>query len=164
MIIRATLAFAAVLAAGSALAAPSMTYTPISCVRASEMPLMQLSIEGEGDLRGFFRRTGSTDWCSVDGVNDGPLSRVILPKFNSGEEIEYFFVLTEGRRVLARSQEIYRVRVADSCQVPFARHVLPLMLSCGDDAQTMPSAMGAAYAMSTVEAPRVSPESPEATQ
>lgn len=161
MTIRATLAFAAVLAAGSAFAAPSMTYTPVSCVRSGEMPLMQLSIEGDGDLTGFFRRTGSTDWCSVEGVNEGPLSRVILPKFNSGDEIEYFFVLTEGRRVLARSQEIYRVRVGDSCAVPFARHVLPLMLSCGDAAQTLPSAMGAAYSMSAIERPRVSPESPE---
>lgn len=161
MNIRASLAIAAVLTAGTAFAAPSMEYTPMTCVKAGEMPLMQLSVSGEGELRGFFRRANSTDWCSVDGVNDGPLSRVVLPKFDAGDEIEYFFVMTEGRRVLARSPQIYRVRVADSCEAPAARHVLPLSLSCGDEVQTMPTAMGAAYSMTSTDRPVVSPETPE---
>ena len=147
-------------AAASAAPAPSLNYTPVSCVKAGELPLMQLSIEGEGDLRGFFRRTNSTDWCSVDGVNDGPLSRVVLPKFNDGDEIEYFFVLSEGRRVLARSPRIYRVRVSTSCEVPSARHNLPVSLSCGDDVQATPAAMGAAYALTSNEPTNPSPDSP----
>ena len=160
MSLRAILTLAAVLSAGSAVAAPSMEYTPISCVKAGEMPLMQLAIEGEGELRGFFRRVNSTDWCSVDGVNGGPLSRVVLPKFDEGDEIEYFFVLTEGRRVLARSPRIYRVSVGGTCDIPFARNNLPLSLSCGDDVQATPSAMGAAYSMSAVEPPPFSPDAP----
>lgn len=161
MNVRSTLALAAVLVAGSAFAAPSIAYTPVACVRAGEMPVMQLRVEGEGDLRAFFRRSGATDWCSVDGVNEGPLSRVILPKFDAGDQIEYFFVLTEGRRVLARTPEIYSVKAGANCEVPVARHVLPLMLNCGDDTQALPSAMGAAYSMSTVEPQPISPESPE---
>lgn len=160
MKMRTIVTLAAVLVAGSVLAAPSMEYTPVSCVKAAELPLMQLSIEGEGELRGFFRRANSTDWCSVDGVNDGPMSRVVLPKFDVGDEIEYSFVLTEGRRVLARSPRIYRVRVGDTCNVPFARNNLPLSLSCGDDVQAMPSAMGAAYSMSAVEPLDLSPDAP----
>lgn len=160
MNLRAILSLTAVLATGSAFAAPSMEYTPVSCVKAGELPLMQIAIEGEGQLRGFFRRANSTDWCSVDGVNEGAMSRVVLPKFEAGDEIEYFFVLTEGRRVLARSPRIYRVRVGETCEIPFARHNLPLSLSCGDDVQAIPSAMGAAYSMSSVEPTPISPDAP----
>lgn len=125
----------------------SMSYTPVSCVKAGELPLMQLNIEGTGELRSYFRRINSTDWCSVEGLNDGPLSRVVLPKFDNGDEIEYFFVLLQGRRVVARSPRIYRARVSDECQMAFARHVVNLSLSCGQEVQALPSAMGAGYAV-----------------
>jgi len=125
----------------------SMQYTPISCIKGGELPLLQLNIEGEGELRGYFRQINSTDWCSVEGVNAGPLSRVVLPKFESGDEIEYFFVMIQGRRVVARSPHIYRARVNAECSLPFARHIQRLALSCGQDAQGIPSAMGAAYAV-----------------
>jgi hypothetical protein len=125
----------------------SMQYTPVSCIRAGELPLLQLNIEGKGELRSYFRRINSTDWCSVEGVNDGPLSRVVLPKFENGDEIEYFFVLLDGRRVVARSPRIFRARVSDECQLAYARHILKLSLSCGEDAQGIPSSMGAGYAV-----------------
>jgi hypothetical protein len=125
----------------------SMQFTPVSCIKAGELPLLQLNIEGEGELRSYFRRINSTDWCSVEGLNDGPLSRVVLPKFDNGDEIEYFFVLLQGRRVVARSPRIYRARISEECQMPFARHVLKLSLSCGEDVQAIPSALGAGYAV-----------------
>lgn len=126
----------------------SMQYTPISCLKAGELPLLQVSIEGKGELRAYFRRLNSTDWCSVEGTNDGPLSRVVLPKFDAGDEIEYFFVLIDGRRVVARSPRIYRANVNTECAAPAARHIQRLMLSCGEDAQGIPSSMGAGYAVS----------------
>lgn len=126
----------------------TMDYTPISCIKGGELPLLQLNIEGEGELRSYFRRLNSTDWCSVEGTNDGPLSRVVLPKFETGDEIEYFFVLIQGRRVVARSPHIYRASVNAQCGLPFARHVQRLALNCGQEAQGIPSSMGAAYAMS----------------
>lgn len=125
----------------------SMDYSPVNCIRAGELPLMQLNIEGKGELRSYFRRINSTDWCSVEGLNDGPLSRVVLPKFENGDEIEYFFVLLQGRRVVARSPRIYRARVSDECQLPFARHVIRLSMSCGEEVQAIPSALGAGYAV-----------------
>ncbi|HYO78949.1 MAG TPA: hypothetical protein VE010_20975 [Thermoanaerobaculia bacterium] len=144
-------AAAALLLTSGAFAQPAkrvtMDYTPISCIKGGELPLMQLNIAGEGELRSYFRRTNSTDWCSVEGTNDGPLSRVVLPKFDAGDEIEYFFVLIQGRRVVARSPHIYRVRVNAQCGVAFARHVQRLALSCGETAQGVPSAMGAGYAL-----------------
>jgi hypothetical protein len=163
MTLRTVFLTAALVLASTAGAAPkvSMTYTPVSCIKAGELPLLQLNIEGEGELRSYFRRINSTDWCSVEGLNDGPLSRVVLPKFDNGDEIEYFFVLLQGRRVVARSPRIYRSRVSDDCQLPFARHVVRLSLSCGQDLQALPSAMSAGYALSS-EIPCVpSPDSPD---
>ena len=149
MKLRALTAAAALLLANMGGAAPriSMQYTPVGCIKAGELPLMQLNLEGKGELRSYFRRINSTDWCSVEGLNDGPLSRVVLPKFDNGDEIEYFFVLLQGRRVVARSPRIYRARVSDECQMPFARHIMKLSLSCGEDVQALPSAMGAGYAV-----------------
>jgi hypothetical protein len=125
----------------------SLTYTPANCIKSGELALMQLVVEGKGELRGYFRRTNTTDWCSVEGVNDGPLSRVVLPKFETGDEIEYFFVLIEGRRVVARSPRIYRARVNPDCNAAWARHITRLVLRCGQEEQPVPSALGAAYAL-----------------
>jgi hypothetical protein len=161
------LAVAAVLllaTSGEAQQRISMDYTPVSCIKAGELPLMQLNIDGKGELRSYFRRINSTDWCSVEGVNDGPLSRVVLPKFESGDEIEYFFVLLQGRRVVARSPRIYRASVSNDCQLPFARHVLRLSMSCGEQVQAIPSALGAGYAVDESiilgDPPTGSPDSP----
>lgn len=125
----------------------ALQFTPVACIKAGELPLLQLHVAGKGELRSYFRRINSTDWCSVEGVNDGPLSRVVLPKFEPGDEIEYFFVLLDGRRVVARSPRIYRSRVSLECELPFARHVTRLALSCGEDQQALPSAMVAGYSL-----------------
>ena len=125
----------------------SMSYTPVSCIKAGELPLLQLNIEGKGELRSYFRRINSTDWCSVEGTNDGPLSRGVLPKFENGDEIEYYFVLLQVRRVVARSPRIYRARISDDCQLPFARHVIRFARSCGEEGQAIPGALGAGYAV-----------------
>ena len=142
-----------------------LNHTPLSCVRAGELPLLQVQAIGKGELRGYFRRINTTDWCSVEGTNDGPLSRVVLPKFENGDEVEYFFVLIDGVRVVSRSPRIYRVRVANECETPFARHILRMSMNCGDDAQAIPSSLGAGYMVgdNIVEGnpPVVSPDRPE---
>lgn len=133
--------------AGAADKAPVIEYTPISCIRGGELALLQVNVEGEGELRGYFRRTNTTDWCSVEGTNDGPLSRVVLPKFETGDEIEYFFVLLDGRRVAARTPRIYRARVNADCQTASARHIIRLSMSCGQEVQAIPTSMGAGYSV-----------------
>lgn len=162
-----TFAAAALLLTGGAFAQekrPTIEYTPITCIKAGELPLMQINVNGQGELRSYFRRVNSTDWCSVEGTNDGPLSRVVLPKFDPGDEIEYFFVLIQGRRVVARSPHIYQARVNGECALPFARHVMRLSLSCGEDAQAIPSAMGAGYSVNSElvdgEPPYATPDRP----
>jgi hypothetical protein len=158
-----TLVAVSLFLAAGAFAAPkgtSMDFTPVTCIKGGEMPLMQLNVNGEGELRSYFRRLNTTDWCSVIGTNDGPLSRVVLPKFDAGDEIEYFFVLIHGREVVARSPRIYRASVNAECAVPFARHVMSLSLNCGDEAQALPRAIAAGYAMTETLVVPVSPDSP----
>jgi hypothetical protein len=141
----AACALAAATITGSALAQGQngVEHTPVSCVRAGELPLLQVTTAAEGELRGYFRRTNTTDWCSVEGVNEGPLSRVVLPKFEAGDEIEYFFVLIKGSRVEGRSSRIYRVRVTADCDAAWARHLIRLSMNCSEESQAIPSAIAA---------------------
>lgn len=161
-------ALAIVLAtSGGAAGRPAVEFAPLSCIRAGELPLLQVRVTGKGELRGYFRSLNTTDWCSVEGVNEGAMSRVVLPKFEPGDEIEYFFVLLDGRRVVARSQRIYRSVVNNECENPWARHVLRLALNCSDDPAGIPSAMGAAYSIEEKwvdgDPPLQSPDRPVAT-
>jgi hypothetical protein len=140
------------IAALAALAANAQTkgaieYKPVTCVRGGELPVLQMQIEGKGELRAYFRRINTTDWCSVEGVNDGPLSRIVLPKFDTGDEIEYFIVLIDGRRVVGRSPRIYRTSVTSECETAWARHIIKLSMSCGEDDNGIPSSLSSGYAM-----------------
>jgi len=129
----------------------SISHEPVVCIREGEMPSLQMKVEGKGELRAYFRRINTTDWCSVEGVNDGPLSHVALPKFEGGDEIEYFFVLLEGRRVLARSTTIYRAKVTQACETPWVRYSMRLTMDCGENsAGSIPSSMGAGYSIRDV--------------
>ena len=144
---RAIAAALLVLAAVSASAEVKngIEHTPLACMRAGELPLLQVKVNGKGELRGYFRRTNTTDWCSVEGTNDGPLSRVVLPKFEAGDEIEYFIVLIDGARVVARTPKIYRVRVTAECDATWARHLVRLSMDCSEDGQGIPTSMAAGY-------------------
>lgn len=135
-----------------------------ACIKAGELPLLQVHARGEGELRGYFRRVNTTDWCSVIGTNEGALSRVVLPRFENGDEIEYFFVLSDLSGIRGRSPRIYRARVTGQCELASARHVMPLSLSCGEDAQAIPAALSAGYLLGdklvTRNPPTVSPDRP----
>jgi hypothetical protein len=126
----------------------SIDFTPVSCLRAGELPLLQLSLKEPGILRAYFRHVNTTDWCSVEGTNNGPLSNVTLPKFENGDEIEYFFLVIDGKRVVAKSPQIYRAKVANSCETPFARHSAMIMMDCGNGGPgSIPASMGAGYSV-----------------
>jgi len=157
------LVFAFLAASVSAQVKNGIEHTPVSCIRAGELPLLQVTTSDEGELRGYFRRINTSDWCSVEGTNNGPLSRVVLPKFEAGDEIEYFFVLIQGVRVMGRSQRIYRARVTAECEDAFARHIIRLTMQCGENDQAVPSAMGAGYLLGEItkgEPPYASPDTP----
>lgn len=147
--------------AAAATAAPPknmLDYTPISCAKAGEMPVLQVNAHEKGELRAFFRKVNTTDWCSVEGDNLGPLSKVVLPKFENGDEIEYFLVLLDGKRVIGKSPQIYRVAVSDSCESAWARHIIMISMDCNlDGLGSIPSSMSITL---RAEEP-VSPSSPD---
>src|SRR5688572_30070504 len=163
MLLVALVAVAAI-TAGAQPQKPVLSFSPINCLKSGELALLQLDVHGKGELRAYFRQVNTTDWCSVEGTNEGPLSRVVLPKFENGDEIEYFFVLLDGRRVTARSPRMYRSRVSNTCETPFARHVIKIAMHCGDDANAIPSSIGAGLSLDEthvyVHPPYGSPDRP----
>jgi hypothetical protein len=120
------------------------------CVLAGEMPVFNVNTHQNGLLRAYFRRTGTTDWCSVDGDNKGILSTVTLPKFETGDEFEYYFVLIDERRIIAKSPQIYRGKAEAVCDTPFTRHATMITMQCLPPASNpTASSMGAGYAVTS---------------
>jgi hypothetical protein len=141
----------------------SIVHTPPGCVTEGEMPIMNVETSDDGLLRAYFRRQGSTDWCFVDGSNLGKVSQVTLPKFDNNEQIEYYFVVIEGKRVIAKSPQIYTAKSEHRCDGTFARHAVMLTLEClPPGTNPSSSGMSAGYAAKTiVGSPGViSPEKP----
>src|SRR4051794_10400285 len=131
MKIRLLLAFTTALFAGSLFAQPgSIEHTPVGCLLEGEMAIMSVETSDTGLLRAYFRRQGSTDWCFVDGRNRGKASQVTLPKFDPNEQIEYYFVVLDGKRVMAKSPKIYTARNESRCETMFARHATMVTLEC----------------------------------
>jgi len=128
-------------------------HNAVGCIRAAEAPLMQVSVEPKGELRGYFRRINTTDWCSVEGKNLGPLSSVVLPKFEAGDEIEYFFVVLQGKRVIAKSPRVYRAKATQGCENNVARHMLDVAIDCSRIDDVLPAALEAAYRVPVLATP-----------
>jgi hypothetical protein len=157
------LAAVSLLIAGAALAQSSdiLTYKPVECMPGGESAMLQLIVTQKGELRAYFRHVNSTEWCSVIGNNEGALSTVVMPKFEVGDEIEYFFVLLDGKRVIAKSPEIYRVKNTGGCETNIARHSTTFAIDCGHNIAGMPASNAAAHALGINENPRpISPERP----
>lgn len=122
-------------------------YQPATCMRGGEMTVFQMSVKDSGTLRSYFRRVGATDWCSVDGTNRGPISSITMPKFEDGDEIEYYFAVINGKEVVAKSPQIYRIKATSSCDTPIARHVIALPMEClPAGANPIADSLGAGYA------------------
>lgn len=156
-----------VLAAGAAYGQqltlqPSIEYTQGTCVMGGEMPVFNVGINHDGLLRAFFRRVGNTDWCSVDGTNNRKLSTVTLPKFDTGDEFEYYFVLVDNKRIIAKSPQIYRIKAEATCDAPFTRHATLVTMQClPPGSNGMATSAAAGYAITTnVNTPPASPDRP----
>jgi hypothetical protein len=158
-----TLLFSGILllAAGAAFAQPGdiLDYKPVGCLKGGDPTVLQLDVKRGGELRAYFRHVNSTEWCSVDGANDGKLSTITMPKFEVGDEIEYFFVLLDGKKVVAKSPEIYRAKNTDGCESPTARHLSSFTVDCGVNTNSIGNATSAGAAILGAKAP--APASPE---
>jgi hypothetical protein len=143
----------------------TIDHAPPGCLLEGEMAIMNVETFDDGLLRAYFRRQGSTDWCYVDGRNLGKVSQVTLPKFDNGEQIEYYFIVIEGKRVIAKSPRIYNARNEHRCETPFARHAIMLTLEClPPGTNPLTNSMSAGYAAKTIigkdPSPKQSPEKP----
>jgi hypothetical protein len=163
---RILLTLATAMFAGSLFAQPgTIEHTPNGCLLEGEMAIMTVETSDNGLLRAYFRRQGSTDWCYVDGQNRGKASTVTLPKFDPNEQIEYYFVVLDGKRVMAKSPKIYTARNEQRCDTMFARHATMVTLEClPPGTNPISNSLNAAYAIKSVigkdPAPVQSPERP----
>jgi hypothetical protein len=166
MRIRTLLTLAFAMSALAAFGQPGVIeHSPPGCMVTGEMAIMSVETSDDGLLRAYFRRQGSTDWCFVDGRNLGKISQVTLPKFDPNEEIEYYFVVLDGKRVVAKSPRIYNARNEPHCEAAYARHAIMLTLEClPPGTNPISSSMAAAYSTpSTIgqdPTPKQSPEKP----
>jgi hypothetical protein len=161
-------AFAALVAiagAANAQPQPAVEHTPRTCVVGGEMPVFNVAVNHQGTIRAFFRRVGNTDWCSVDGENHGPLSVATLPKFDTGEEFEYYFVLIDQKKIIAKSPQIYHVRAQSFCDAPFSRHNTLMTMQClPPGSNPIATSMGAGFAVTGNDPRPVSPDRPSQAQ
>jgi hypothetical protein len=171
MKIRILLSVALVLCGAASLSAQqqgNISHAPEDCILGGELPMMMVSTADDGVLRAYFRRLGTIDWCSVDGKNLGKASNVILPRFEVGTDIEYYFIVIRGRQVVAKSPVIYRTRAMLRCASPFARHAVNLVMECLPPQQNaIATALNSGFHTqdTTPGKPRVqSPEKPEQGQ
>lgn len=155
---------ALLLVAGSLVAQQgTIEHSAPTCIMGGEMPVFSVNVHHNGTLRCYFRRAGATDWCSIDGTNNGALSNVTLPKFETGESVEYYFALIEAKKVIAKSPQIYKTRATAFCENPFARHItLPALECLPPGGNPIATALGAGYAtQSTYESQRPPYQSPD---
>jgi len=139
----------------------TIEHKEVTCLPGGEMALLQVKTHDEGTLRVYFRKVGTADWCSVDGINESAISNVILPKFNIGEEIEYYFIVLQKDRVMAKSPKLYRAKALDHCETPAARHTMLLTLNCLPPTQNpLADSLAAGYNVKSYPPHNVSPESP----
>jgi hypothetical protein len=130
-------------------------YSPVSCLPAGQFALVSATIETPGTPRMYFRVAGTEDWCFVDGTRVLDIARFILPKFQAGTQLEYYFVVLDGNKVTAKSPQIYRVAVTERCDTPASRHMDIVQADCEQGGVALGSSMGAAY---MIEAPSQPPD------
>ena len=87
---------------------------------------------------------------------------VVLPRFDDGTEVEYYFVVLQNRQVIAKSPVIYKTRTTQTCQTTFERHSVNLLMECLPPTQNpIATAMNASFHTGSTTADKPSKQSPE---
>ena len=136
------------------------------CLPANQSPYLTAIVRSEGTPRLYFRKRGTTDWCSVDGVKTMEVTTFVLPKFEPALEIEYFIAtISDDGRITGRSPVLYRVRTSESCGTAVARHVNLIITACSEGGiGDIGTALGAAYMLQEGATPEFSPSVPAASK
>lgn len=135
------------------------------CLPSDQSPYVTAIVRSEGTPRLYFRKRGTTDWCSVDGGKTKEVTTFVLPKFEKNLEIEYYIAtITDDGRITGRSPVLYRVQTSDSCGTAVARHVGLTITACSEGGVgDIGSALGAGYALQEGNTPEFSPSVPAAS-
>lgn len=127
------------------------------CIPATRNAFMTATVRSEGTARLYFRRRGTTDWCSVDGVKMKEVTTFVLPEFEPNVEVEYYIATIDDGKVTGRTPVLYRVRTSDRCGETVARHEGIIVTSCSEGGPgDVGTALGAGYMLNNeiIEADR----------
>lgn len=116
------------------------------CIPSARNAFMTATVRSEGAARLYFRRRGTTDWCSVDGVKLKDVTTFVLPEFEPNVEVEYYIATIDDGKVTGRTPVLYRVRTSDRCGETVARHEGLIVTSCSEGGPgDVGTALGAGY-------------------
>lgn len=141
-------------------------YTPVNCLVADELTVLQMNVTKQGDLRAYFRFVNTPDWCWVQGTNMWQVSTLVMPKFKPGQEIEYFFVLLDKKRVIGKSPVVYRAKASEQCDTLIARHSINFTVDCTHEVSGSASSIiaGNGLKVTGTPPPHISPDEPTTNQ
>ena len=140
---------------------PDIEHTFPSCIPANENAYLTATIRSEGTPRLYFRKRGTTDWCSVDGNKTKDITTFVLPRFQEEVDIEYYMATIGDGRITGRSPHLYRVASTKSCRTSFARHVGLVVRTCaGGGPGDIGTALGAGYMLQEQKEGEFSPSEP----
>jgi len=133
-----------------------------SCLPSEQSPYITAIVRSEGTPRLYFRKRGTSDWCSVDGVKTREVATFVLPSFEKNLEIEYYIAtISDDGRITGRSPVLYRVTTSDTCNNAVARHVGLVITACSEGGPgDIGTALGAGYMMQEGKSAEISPSVP----
>lgn len=132
-----------------------------ACLRSGENPYMTAKVHSSGTPRMYFRRQGTADWCSVDGVRVNVDTRFVLPEFENDFQLEYYIATIDDGRITGRSASLYRTRTSSRCDGSVARHSALILPICSEGgAGDIGTALGAGYMLQEQEETELSPSEP----
>lgn len=135
----------------------------VGCLAPDRNTIITARITTPGTPRAFYRRAGTEDWCSVDGVRMRNVATMALPPFEHGVDVEYFIITIEDNVVTGRTPSMYRVGVRRNCGAPTMDDGESLITNCPPPgAGNLGSVLGAGYMLQqATPPPPVTPVSPE---
>lgn len=138
-------------------------HTEVGCLTPDRNTIVTARVTTVGMPRAFYRRAGTEDWCSVDGVRMRNVATMALPSFQHGVEVEYFIITIDNNVVTGRTPSMYRVPVRRDCGAPTMDDGETLITNCPPPgAGNLGSVLGAGYMLQrATPPPPVTPVSPE---
>lgn len=116
------------------------------CMWSEDEMFLGATMTSEGEARAYYRPMGAEEWCYVVGDRLTDRAFFILPEFDEGVTIEYFFLSHVNDVITGRSDEIYSIALSPDCRRRPPRHEGIVVSDC-ETQGGIGTAVGAALQM-----------------